>query len=696
MRRVIMRGLIVMLLIALAASGSYAGGVVLVLSGGGTRGLAHVGVLRVLEDNGISVEGIVGTSIGSIVGGLAACGYSSGELEDMLAGLDMTSLLYDRQREAQSPPGEEGTDSSLSLFRLEFSERGHITGPLGGLSGKRLLERLQEWTVRCPVLDFADLPVPFAAVATDLVTGEPVVLRRGNLASAMRASMAIPGLFSPWNVDGRLLVDGGLVSNAPVLVARELFPGYPVVVVDVSGKGKSRDDIRTVVDVMDQMISIMTMRNVQEELKHADLVITPDVGGLPMLDVAGHEEIIKSGELAARDKLDQIISVASKTTPSSPLKASEKIIVAEVRTTGLGERFSQAVIDRYDLWVGKEADPESIIQACVDLRQRDDVKAADFSLEYLPDGRAAVVLNVEKEPAWEVVAGGYASNLNPYAAVYLDTIRRDLFSEGDSLRTRFGISERWHFSARYLSPVEEGYGRWEANIKGGKRIYSPPGSGTLEWEQYSASLWRHYGDGPFRASLGFAVEETRSGGQTNTYTGPVLSLAFEGLDDPIDPTEGFSASLSLWWPDTDELLGRMRFFGVTSSAKDWRFYIRGGAILGDGSRAWHSAYLGAREELYSRGASPLRSSNAAWAGVGIRKVFLKSWWGTINLDLFATAGRTYDSSWSGVDKIWETGIAVSLPGKIFDGKILVIYDDRSDWSFGFVLGRPLWENDPLP
>ncbi|HDQ92850.1 MAG TPA: hypothetical protein ENN89_01885, partial [Synergistetes bacterium] len=626
----------------------------------------------------------------------AACGYSSDELEDMLAGLDLTSLLYDRQRDAKSPPGEEGTASALSIFRLEFNERGHITGPLGGLSGKKLLERLQEWTARWPVLDFADLPVSFAAVATDLVTGEPVVLRRGNLASAMRASMAIPGLFSPWNVDGRLLVDGGLVSNAPVLVARELFPGYPVIAVDVSGKARNREDIRTVVDVMDQMISIMTMRNVQEELKHADLVVTPDVGGLPMLDVAGHEEIIKSGEIAARRNIEQIISVASKMTPHNPSRGPQRYIVAEVRTTGLGENLSKAVIDRYDLWVGREADPEAIIQACVDLRQRDDVRAADFSLEYLPDGRAAVVLNVEKEPAWEVVAGGYASNLNPYAAVYLDTVRRDLFSEGDSFRTRFGISERWHFSARYLSPVEEGYGRWEANIKGGKRIYSPQASAALEWEQYSASLRRHYGDGPFRASLGFAIQETRFGGQNNSYSGPLLSLACEGLDDPIDPTEGFSASLSLWWPDTGELLGRMRFFGVSTTGNDWRFYIRGGAIMGDGNRAWHSAYLGAREELYSRGASPLRSSNAAWAGIGIRRVFLKSWWGTINLDLFATAGRSYDASWRGIDDIWEAGIAVSLPGKMFDGKVLVMYDDRSDWSFGFTLGRPLWDNDPLP
>ena len=141
-----------------------------------------------------------------------------------------------------------------------------------------MLEKFQEWTSRSPVFDFSDLPIPFAAVATDLVTGEAVVLRRGSLASAMRASMAIPGLFTPWTIDGRLLVDGGLVSNSPVLIAKEIFGDIPIIVVDVTGRGKAREDIRTVVDVVDQMISIMTQRNVMEELKYADLVITPGSG----------------------------------------------------------------------------------------------------------------------------------------------------------------------------------------------------------------------------------------------------------------------------------------------------------------------------------------------------------------------------------------------------------------------------------
>lgn len=696
MRNGFLSGLVVIVMFFALVPVVEAGGVVLVLSGGGTRGLAHIGVLKVLEESGVKIEGIVGTSIGSLVGGLYACGYTAGELGDMLEGLDLTSLLYDNYRDSDAPPGEGGSSSAQSLFRLEFNERGHLTGPLGGLSGKRLLEKFQEWTLRCPVLDFNDLPIPYAAVATDLVTGEAVVLRRGNLASAMRASMSIPGLFTPWTVEGRLLVDGGLVSNSPVLIAKEIFPGAPIIVVDVTGRGKEREDIRTVVDVVDQMISIMTQRNVLEELQYADLVITPGVGGLPMLDVTGYEEIIAAGETAARAALEEIGRTAARGGASFPRASGHLPTVADISVTGLGDKAAQDVRKQYSEWIGRKASAAGILEACGDLKRRDDIRTADFSLEYLADGSAVVVLNVEKEPVWELAAGGYATNLNPYAAFYLDVVRRDLFTDGDSLRSRFALSESWQFSSRYFTPVCEGYSRWEIFAKAGKRMYSPLGGIRTEWEQYSLGALRHFSSGPFRASVGYAGEIVRFDGEEDTFSGPVMTLSWDGLDDPIDPSNGFSASLGLWWRETDILLARMTFLGVMETGKTTRFFIRGGAMSGDLSRPCHAAYLGARDELYSRASSPLAADNAAWAGAGLRKVFLKSWWGTINMDLFATAGRTYDSSWSAGDDVWETGAALSLPGKIFDGKLLILYDDRDEWTFGFTIGRPLWENDPLP
>ena len=528
------------------------------------------------------------------------------------------------------------------------------------------------------------------------MTGEAVVLRRGNLASAMRASMAIPGLFTPWTIDGRLLVDGGLVSNSPVLIAQEIFPDIPVIAVDVTGRGKGREDIRTGVDVVDQMISIMTQRNVMDELKFADLVIAPGVGGLSMLDVARYDEIIEAGESAARSALGEIRSVAARGVAGLSREPHQQMTVADIRVTGLGDAAMQDIREQYSWWVGREASPADIIEACADLRSRDDIRTADFSLEYLADGSAAVVLNVEKQPAWELVAGGYATNLNPYAALYLDVVRRDLFTEGDSLRSHFALSESWQFSSRYLAPVDDGYSHWEIVAKAGKRIISPLGEGRKEWEQYSLGVLGHFRSGPFRVSLGYAGQIISFAGTEHTFSGPVMSLSWDGLDDPIDPTHGFLASMEFWWREMDMLLARMAFLGVAGIGEDMRLFLRGGVMSGDLSRVYHAAYLGARDELYSRASSPLAAENAAWAGIGLRKVFLKSWWGTINMDVFATAGQTYDSSWSAVDDVWEAGLALSLPGKIFDGKFLILYDDTQEWTFGFIIGRPLWEDDPLP
>lgn len=696
MRKTLAAAMLLLFLLLSITSPAMAEGVVLVLSGGGTRGLAHIGVLKVLEQHGIRIEGIVGTSIGSIVGGLAACGYSAAELEDIMAAIDLSSLLYDRKSEASAPPGEEISSSVQSLLRLEFNRDGQLTGPLGGLSGKKLLENLQAWTSRSPVLDFSDLPIPFAAVATDIVTGEAVVLRKGNLASAMRASMAIPGLFSPWTIDGRLLVDGGLVSNAPVLVARDLFPDRPIILVDVTGRGKERDNIRSVLDVVDQMITIMTRRNVQEEIQFADLVITPEVGGLPMLDMTGHEEIIAAGEEAALANLELIEDILPRNGRIMAVRPKEDIFVADISVRGLGTRLSEDVRRSYLQWIGKPAKPSEIIEACRLLRDRDDVRTADFWLEYRHDGTAVVVLNVEKEPVWEISARGYASNINPYSSLYLGSVRRDLFSEGDSLRTYIGFGEQWRLAARYLSPVMEGYRRWEISAKAGHRGISPAGGGRLQWDRYSLALSGYYASGPFRASLGYAGEMVHFEGIEQTFSGPVLTLAWEGLDDPIDPTEGFSASISMWWRDTSSLLARMDLLWVASPGEDWRLFVKGGAVAGDAATPFHSAYLGAREELFSLAARPMRADNAAWGGIAIRRVFRKSWWGTINLDLFANAGQTYGPSWERLDNAWETGIALSVPGRFFNGRLLVIYDDRSQWTIGFTIGRPMWDSDPLP
>ncbi|GAB1426577.1 hypothetical protein MASR2M17_00030 [Aminivibrio sp.] len=246
----------------------------MVLSGGGTRGLAHIGVLEALQEENMPIAGIVGASMGAIIGGLAASGYTTQEIREVITTLDLTNLLSEKTNPIFVPLSQESANPRSKIPWVVMNKAGDVIGPLGGMSGVKLLEKFAQLASRTQIVRFDELAIPFAAVATDLETGEKVVLRTGSLASAMRASMAIPVLFDPWPVGGRLLVDGGLVSNLPVDTAKEIFPGYPVIAVDVTGTLKSRKDIKSVVDVLDQSLTIFTRRNVENEILKADLVIS--------------------------------------------------------------------------------------------------------------------------------------------------------------------------------------------------------------------------------------------------------------------------------------------------------------------------------------------------------------------------------------------------------------------------------------
>jgi len=672
------------------------GGVVLVLSGGGTRGFAHVGVLQVLEEKGIPIAGIVGASMGAVIGGLAACGYDGAELQDIIEELDLRELLRDGKKAGKTSPGESDLDWENSLLRLELDQSWKISGPLGGLDGDGLLNRFSELTVRAPVYDFRDLPIPFAAVATDLETGEAAVLSSGNLASAMRASMSIPGLFEPWEIDGHLYVDGGLVANVPVSQAKELFPGYPVVVVDVTGEGKGREEIRTVVDVIDQMITIMTEQNVTGELERADIVITPDVRKEQMLSTSGWDEIISRGREAARKQLDAI-RIASASAPSLESRPrKETPIVKDIRIHGMGGEAASEVYQMCESWIGRPLDVLKAHDLCRRLRERDNVRNAGYSLEKKGEESAVVHINVQKAPPREIIVSGYASNVDPYRRLYGDVLFRDLFTEGDLLDAGFGVGDNWEIHARYLGMTYNKTERFGLFLYGAKERHETADGGIYEWERYRASAGEHFSWGALQMYVGYMGEEIRSRGKDHSH-GPVLALSVNNMDDPVDPSKGFSLSGWAWLTDDDVLLARAEVRGVEPIDNRWSLVFNGGAIFGDAGKAWNAAYLGAQRELYSLADHPIRGENALWAGIAFRRVFQESWWGRIHMDIFTSGGRIYRDGWDESEDAWEAGLAFNLPGRFFDGRFFVTYDDRGEWTLGYVIGRPRYKlGEPLP
>ncbi|WP_460416287.1 patatin-like phospholipase family protein [Pseudomonas sp. microsymbiont 2] len=276
----------------------------LVLSGGAARGLAHIGVLKALEEQGVRIDAIAGTSMGAVVGGLYASGYSIAELEKLATTLDWQQALSDAPPRKDVPFRRKQDDRDfLVKQKLSFRDDGSLGLPLGVIQGQNLALLLESKLAHtADIRDFDKLPIPFRAVATDITTGEKVVFSRGHLPQVIRASMSIPAVFAPVELGGRLLVDGGMTDNIPVDVVREMGVDLAIVV-DIGTPLRNRKQLATVVDVLNQSITLMTRRNSEEQLatlRREDILVQPPLASFGVTDFGRAQDMIDAGYRATR------------------------------------------------------------------------------------------------------------------------------------------------------------------------------------------------------------------------------------------------------------------------------------------------------------------------------------------------------------------------------------------------------------
>ncbi len=275
----------------------------LVLSGGGARGIAHVGVLKVLEEHHVVPDMVVGTSMGAVVGGLYCAGWSPDELEELVAEIDWSSVFSDRVARKDLSFRRKQDDRPVMIqTRLHFDGLKPVL-PSGVIRAEKLdliLSALEALSI--PSTDFDRLTIPFRAVAADLATGDPVVLDSGSLATAMRASMSIPGAFPPVKLGGRELVDGGISANLPVGIARSLGADA-IIAVDISSPLVTQEDLGSFLAIYNHLNSLLTARNVERDvalLGPGDLLIRPELGDMSFVDFGRAAEATASGVEAAR------------------------------------------------------------------------------------------------------------------------------------------------------------------------------------------------------------------------------------------------------------------------------------------------------------------------------------------------------------------------------------------------------------
>jgi len=289
--------------------------VAVVLSGGGARGISQIGVLKALEHHRIPIDFIVATSLGAVVGGLYASGYTTAELESLAISTDwddVLSLTEDTQRADLFVEQKKASDRSFLSLRFQGLEP---VIPVAVSSGQRVtnfLSRLTLQAIHHPHMSFDDLKIPFRAVATDLISGERVIMKDGSLSEALRASTTVPLLFNPVERDSLRLLDGGLVSNIPVDIARSEGCDLIIAVNTTSGMRKE-DELKAPWQAADQIMGIMMQAANKEQLSQANVVITPELGRHLSSDFTGIEALIQQGESSAEMMIEAILSTYDST-----------------------------------------------------------------------------------------------------------------------------------------------------------------------------------------------------------------------------------------------------------------------------------------------------------------------------------------------------------------------------------------------
>ena len=336
--------------------------VALVLSGGGARGFAHIGVIEWLEEHRIPADVITGTSMGGLIAGMYASGMTPGEMHHFISAVDWDeSLLPGPNYEQLAFRRKE--DRRAYQLGIALGLKHGLSGPTGFNPGHGVALLFDRATYEYSAMQsFDDLPIPFRCVATDLLTGNAVILDRGSLSEALRATMAVPGVFTPVELDDKILVDGGMVDNIPSDIAREMGAKI-VIAVDVASSLAPRSELQTLGGVVGQALDIATLENERRGLRLANVVVTPELGKLTGSDFYSSEQIIHLGYEGAAKSMAGLLPYAlpeeewqqylreryarKKTTTSK---------IAKVEITGVGGNEKERLQDELGKYAGKSLD----------------------------------------------------------------------------------------------------------------------------------------------------------------------------------------------------------------------------------------------------------------------------------------------------------------------------------------------------
>lgn len=368
-----------------------------VLSGGGAKGMAHIGALKVLEKSGIPIDYVVGTSMGSIIGGLYSIGYTSEQLDSMVRKQDWSFLLSDKTPRSEQNLGEREA-SEKYVFSIPFGKKANAQVFGGLIKGQNLANLFSELTIGYhDSIDFNKLPVPFACVAENIVNGNEINFHNGILATAMRASMAIPGVFTPVRLDSMVLVDGGVVNNYPVNVARDMGADF-IIGVDVQSNLKPSGELNSAGNIIGQLINLMGLEQYKKNLEATDVYIKVNVEGYSAASFtpSAIDSLIQRGQEAALTQDSSLMALKRKLGLDStyvpkqrsvyPYSSDRKVYVKEITFNGLDEKDKKWLLKRCDLKEYSEISIRHIEEATAILSANLGYSGATYTLPAASEG----------------------------------------------------------------------------------------------------------------------------------------------------------------------------------------------------------------------------------------------------------------------------------------------------------------------
>ncbi len=654
----------------------------LVLSGGGARGAAHVGVLKVLEDMRIPVDVITGASMGAVIGGLYAMGYDARHLEALIDEIDWTDKFDDDPaRSSLSFRRKQDDRDFLVDFDIGVGARG-LELPLGLVQGQKMNLLLKAQTLPVEHIDdFDDLHIPFRAVATDVETGLPVALGDGDLATALRASMAVPGAFSPVEIGDRLLIDGGVSNNLPVDVAREMGADV-LIVVDIQFPLLSRDELRSALDITGQLLTILVNRESMAQLETLDaddVVIVPELGRMGSTEFHLAGQAIDIGETTAHKQYEALARLSVSEQDYAAYVADRTLLhqtptIDYVRVAGSETLRREVLSSQLDIGTGP-IDLEALGSGINRLYGLSAFQLVDYELERDGDRTGLAVTTTDKSwgPNYLALGARLTDDLDGTSRYTLGAryTRTAINRRGAEWRSDLQIGTNPRLFSEFYQPVDAAWRyfiapqieleRFEADLfdrdqRVAELLVSSASAGfdigrTFgNWGEFRVGLRRTNGRSSLRVGEIDAVPDSFNSGAVTARFG------HDTLDDVNFPRRGWRNELS--WEglraglgsstNRDRLTASSLWAGSRGSGT-WVLATRAGTILRGAGEVQDLFDLGGLFRLSGIRTGQLRGQHYALVDLAHYRQFNTS--ASFDAPIYAGATLEIGNAWDDSDRI---------------------------------------------